>query len=258
LEDEGLKVDFRLRTEDVSEDDLPIAPGEDSPGVVERPGEVAVGIRDLGRIVEFGEAAGQAVDPSGFGDYEAGKQQIDGMLGVSIDDDVIAQLKGDTALSIGLDGGVAVRAELEDSAAFERTLRKVADTLPRVAQGLRGGEFGLAAPGRGEDLYRLTDSDGKNTYFGVVDEVFVLDDSAAGARRLASASPEDVPGARGSVVVSADAEKLAEAAISRLGSQLGLGGVLGGRLLTGPLGNLSGSVAATPAGLSGSQRLEID
>jgi Protein of unknown function (DUF3352) len=257
-EDEGLQIDYRVRTEGVGEADLPIAPGEESPGVIERPGEVAVGIRDLSRVIEFGEAAGRAVDPSGFGDYEAGKEQIDALLGVSVDDDLIAQLKGDSTLSIAPNRDVAVRAELEDPAAFERTLAKLADVLPRVAGGLGGGEFGIAKPGRGQDLYRLTDSNGKNWFFGVMDDVFVLARSPARARRIASGSPKEVPGVRGSVVVSADAEKLADAAISGFGAKLGVGGELGSSLFTAPLGDLRGSVTAAPDGLTGSLRLGID
>ena len=39
--DDGIDVDFRLRTEgDLSDADLPIAPGEESPDVIKREGEV--------------------------------------------------------------------------------------------------------------------------------------------------------------------------------------------------------------------------
>jgi hypothetical protein len=260
VKDEGLEVDYRLRTEGVGEADLPIAAGDESPGVIERGGEVAVGIRDLSRIIEFGEAAGRAVDPDGFGDYESAKEQIEALLGVNVDEDLIAQLNGDTALSVAPNGDVAVRAELDDPAAFERSLRRVAGVLPSVAGELGGGgEFGIAKPRPGQDLYRLTDSNGKTRFFGVVNEVFVLAPSAAAARRLASESPAEVPGARGAIVASADAEKLAEAAISGFGTELGLIGLFGdSRRLADPLGDLSASVAASPDGLTGSLRLEID
>ncbi len=60
-----------------------------------RPGEIGLGLRDLGQVIGFAEAACQSVDPSGFGDYEQAKQTLDSRLGISIDDDLIAQLDGD-------------------------------------------------------------------------------------------------------------------------------------------------------------------
>jgi Protein of unknown function (DUF3352) len=256
--DDRLDVEYRLRTEGVSETDLPIAPGDESPGIVRRPEEVAVGIRDLRRIIEFGEAAASAVNPEGFRDYESGKEQLAGLLDVNLDEDVIAQLQGDTALSVGSDGAVTVRAELEDPEGFVRTLEKIADVLPRVAGNLGSGEFGLAKPGPGQDLYRLTDSNGRNWFFGVVDEVFVLGPRPALARQIASAAPEQVPGARGAVVSSADVGKLAEAFFSGFGTQLGLGDQLDLVEITAPLGLATSWAVASPDELRGRTTLEID
>jgi Protein of unknown function (DUF3352) len=258
VRDDGLDIEYRLRTEDVSEADLPIAPGDDSPGVVRRRGEVAVGIRDLRRIVDFGEAAAQAVNPDDFRDYEAGKEQLDGLLGVNIDNDLFAQLTGETAFSVAPDGAVTVRAELEDPEAFEQTLGRVADVLPRVAGSLGSGEFGLVKPRGDQDLYRLTDSNGRNWFFGVVDEVFVLAPRPAAAEELASATPESVSGARGSVVSSADAEELARAAVEGFGTRFGLGDDFDlGRFIR-PLGETNSWVSASTDELRGRTTLEID
>ena len=72
--DDGIDVDFRLRTEgDLSDEDLPIAPGDEAPEVIKQDGEIGLGIRDLAHIVKFAENAGQAVDPAGFGDYAKAK-----------------------------------------------------------------------------------------------------------------------------------------------------------------------------------------
>jgi hypothetical protein len=258
VREDALDIEYRLRTEDVSESDLPIAAGDESPGVIRRPGEVAVAIRDLSRIVEFGEAAGRAVNPEGFEDYESGKEQINSLLGVNVDDDVVAQLQGDTAVTVAPDGAFSVRAELEDPEAFERTLAKIADVLPRVAGTLGSGEFGLAKPSPGQQLYRLTDSNGTSRFFGVVDEVFVLAPRPALARQLASDTPEQVPGARGSVVSSADAEQLAEAGLSSFGTRLGLGDDLDLGEFTRPLGEANSWAVASPDELRGRTTLEID
>lgn len=268
-EDDGFAIDYFARTEDVSEDDLPIAPGDDSPGVVRRRGDVALGIRDLTRIIEFGEAAAKAVNPSGFNDYETGKEQVNQLLGVNLDEDLFAQLKGDTAVRYGADGSVSVRAELEDPAALERTLRRLGDVLPELAEGFGVGEFGLAEPEGENGLWRLGDSDGQNWFFGVVGDVFVLDRTAAGARRLASASPEQVAGSSGAIVAATDTGELADAVLGSLGG-LGRGdleGELEGELerkdlkprdFTRHLADLVSSTSATPDGLRGSTRLRIE
>jgi hypothetical protein len=177
---------------------------------------------------------------------------------VNVDQDVIAQLTGDTAVSVAPNGAVAVRAELEDPAAFDRTLDRVADVLPRVAGLLGSGEFGLARPEGDEGLYRLTDSNGRNWFFGVVDEVFVLARRPAVARELASATPEQVSGARGSVVSTADAQELAEAAIASFGTRLGLDEELDLNRFIAPLGEANSWTAASSGELRGRTTLEID
>ena len=133
---DGIDVDFRLRTEgDLSDEDLPIAPGDEAPEVIKQDGEIGLGIRDLAHIVKFAENAGQAVDPAGFGDYAKAKQTIDKQLGVSLDDDLIGQLTGNVASSISLDGKFGVRAELRDPAGVRAHARQGG----RRASELRGG-----------------------------------------------------------------------------------------------------------------------
>jgi hypothetical protein len=242
----------------LSEKDLPIASGGESPGVVERPGEISVGVRNLSQTVRFAETALQAVDPSSSGDYQAGKKQIEQALKIDVDRDLVAQLTGDVSLNLDLEGKFGVRAELKDPVAFERTLEKVADVLPDLAEGLTGDKVGLAKPKRGEDFYALAQPDGDSVVFGVVNGAFVLANDAARAGLLGSATPRDVPGAKGAVVLQADAEKVAAQILKRLGPQLGLGGVFGGRLLTGPLGLLTGSIESDTAGLRGKFSLEIE
>ena len=142
---DGVGVDFVARTESegLSEEDLPMAAGDESPPVLTRPGELGLGLRDLSQVIRFAEAAGQSIDPSGFGDYEQAKQTLDSRLGISIDDDLIGQLNGDVSASIALARHFAVRAELRDPGAFERDAdedRRGAAHLPRR----RGSERAVA------------------------------------------------------------------------------------------------------------------
>lgn len=257
--EDAIDVDFNLATDgDLTEADLPIASGDEAPGVLKRPGEIGLGVRDLGQIVRFGEAAGQAVDPTGFGQYSAAKRQIEQQLKVNVDEDLLGQLEGDTAMSFSLGGKYGVRAELEDPAAFERTLAKVADLLPRFAAGAGAGDLALAKPRRGSDFYALADQNGESIVFGVVDDVFVLANDPTRAGRLSSESPGQVEGAKGSVAMGADAEQVARAFITQLEGQGGLGGALGAGLFIRPLKDLSGSMSATPDGMRGSFELSLD
>ena len=195
--DNAIDIDFRARTEgDLSDEDLPIASGDEAPPVIKRPGEIGLGIRDLAHIVHFAENAGQSIDPSGFGDYERAKKTIDKQLGVSLDDDLIAQLTGNVSATVALDGGFGVRAELKDPQAFEKTLAKVADVLPSFAEGAGFGTVALSKPKAGQKFYALAQPDGDAVIFGVVNGVLVVANDAKRAAAVAAAEPADVPGAK--------------------------------------------------------------
>jgi hypothetical protein len=258
---DSIDVDFRIRTDgDLTDADLPIAPGDEAPDVIKRDGEVGLGIRDLAHIVKFAESAGQAVDPAGFGDYAKAKATIDKQLGVSLDDDLIGQLTGNVAASISIDGKFGVRADLKDPQAFERTLAKVADVLPSFAEGAGFGTVRLSKPKGGQKFYALAQPDGDRVVFGVVDDVLVVANDPARADDLASAQPTAVPGAKGSVVLSADAQQIVNTLLGQFGPPLGLGdlGGLGGALFTRPLGDLNGSMSASTDELRGKFTLAID
>jgi hypothetical protein len=219
-----------------------MATGDESPPVVARPGEIGFGLRDLRQLIGFAEAAGQSIDPSGFGDYEQAKQTLDSRLGVSIDDDLIGRLRGDMAGSVSLEGEFGLRAEVENPAAFERTLAKIAKVLP-------------ASPA-GEGLFRLGGSDGDLAVTGVVDGVFVVASDRQRAKEIARETPEEVDGAEGALAVRSDAQALANVLIR----QLGPGGVegFGAQLFTGPLEDLTGSMSADTDGLRGRVQLAVE
>ena len=158
--DNAIDIDFRARTEgDLSDDDLPIATGDEAPPVIKRPGEIGLGIRDLAHIVHFAENAGQAIDPSGFGDYERAKKTIDKQLGVSLDDDLIAQLTGNVSATVALDGGFGVRADLKDPQAVRAHARQGGRRAAELRQGrrVRDGRA-VEAEARPEVLRALADA----------------------------------------------------------------------------------------------------
>ena len=260
--EDQLEVQVRVRTdpEGLSDDDLPIAAGDEAPPILSREGEVGLGIRNPAQIVRFAEAAAQAVNPSGFGDYAQAKQTLDSRLGISIDDDLIGQLTGDLAASIAPDGGFGVRAEVERPEALSRTLAKMADVLPSFAEGAGLGAVRIEKPSGGGDLYKLTQADGDDIAFGVVDGVLVVADDPAEAEELAAEQPEPVDDAQGAVVMRSDAQQLANAVIDKYGPALGLSGfnALGAQLFTDNFGELGGSLSASTDGLRGHLRLTFN
>jgi hypothetical protein len=258
---DGIDIDFRVRTDgDLSNADLPIAPGDEAPDVIKRKGEVGLGIRDLAHIVRFGENAGQAVDPAGFGDYAQAKKTIDKQLGVSLDDDLIAQLTGNVSATVALDGGFGVRADLKDPKEFERTLTKIANVLPSFARGAGFGPVSLTKPRGERGFYSLKRADGSEVDFGVAGDVLVVASDARRATQLASEQPVDVPGASGSVTMSADAEQLVNNLLKQFGAAFGLNdlGALGTGLFTRPLGDLNGHLSASPGELRGKFSLAVE
>jgi hypothetical protein len=258
---DAVDIDFRARTEgDLSDEDLPIAPGEEAPPVIKREGEIGLGIRDLAHIVRFAENAGQAIDPAGFGDYAQAKKTIDTQLGVSLDDDLVGQMTGNVSASVSIDGGYGVRAELKDPEAFRRTLAKVADVLPSFAEGAGFGTVALSKPKAGQDFYALSQPDGDTVIFGVVDDVLVVANDARRAGALATMEPTAVNGANGSVVVGADAEQLVNAILQEFGSAFGLPdlGGFGTGLLTRPLADLNGYVNVSTGELRGKLTLNVE
>ena len=259
---DGVGVDFVARTESegLTEEDLPMAAGDESPPVLARPGELGLGLRDLSQVIRFAEAAGQSIDPSGFGDYEQAKQTLDSRLGISIDDDLIGQLNGDVSASIALGTDFAVRAELRDPGAFEETLTKIAEVLPTFLEGAGVSGLSLEEPSGGDTFYRLTGPDGEVAAFGVADGSFVVASDAERAGEVALDDPEQVDGARGALATSADAQALVNGVIQQLGPTLGLSGVqgFGAQLFTGPLEDLTGSASIDTDGLRGRMTLGVE
>jgi Protein of unknown function (DUF3352) len=254
VEDDSVNVDFNLRAdgEGLSDDDLPLAAGDEAPAVIRREGELGFGLRDPSQVVAFFEAALQAVEPQSFGEYETAKRTISQSLGVDLDQDLFAQLNGDLSVSVAVDGSFGARAEVEDPAAFARTVDKVAEGLPELGSSL--GVIGVRARG---ELYEARLSDGGRFVFGVRNDVFVAASTAERALEVSTREPEAVEGAEGSLVMAADAEQVALAVLEQLQSQLGATGLFGG-LFARPLDALTGSVTSSTDGMRGRLSLSLD
>ena len=253
-EDE-VAIEYFARTdsEGLSDEDLPLASGSEAPQLLEREGgsaEVLVSLRDPSQIVDFVLAALKSVDPASFSEYETGKAQIGRRLGIDVDADVLDQLTGNVAGVVNLAGRFGVRAELEDAAAFEKTLAKIMDGLPDFSD-----DVTVTKPARGSRFYGVASAGGETYAIGVADGSLVIANNAPLAAEVATRGLVDAEGQEGAFVAVADAERLANEALARFAG--GLEG-LGGSLFTGPLGDLSLSAESSTDGVSGSLKLEIE
>ena len=257
FKDDRMDVDFQLATdgEDLSEVDLPLAAGSESPAAIEAPGKIGLGLRDPAQVLAFAEAAAQAVDPAGFGDYNAAKGTIERRLRITLEEDLLGQLSGDMSLSVGIDGTFGLRADVKDPAVFDRTLTKLGRILPDIIEKAVGEPIGYSKPKPGQDFYALATADGESLVYGVVDGVFVLANDGDRASRLSGESMKSIDGATGSLTVNADAQQLVSHVVERLG---GLGGAIDGSALSEPFGELTGSVSTEPEGIRGRLTLGFD
>jgi hypothetical protein len=245
----GLAIDFDVRTEGATADQLPLAPGAASPPVPRRKGEVGVAVRDPGRSYRFLDALRQAL-PKGA-DHQRFQDAMK-KIGIDFNKEVLEHLGDTAAISVGADKGFAARADLNDPAGVETALKEIAAKLP-AALGPSSG-FRME-PGGGDGFYRMTGRDGRQTFVGVVGDRIALGSEAGRAREFANADAEPVPGAHGGLAVYANAEEVADEIIGdRAG---GLAGLFG-QALTRPLGELTGWAEAKPSGITGHLQLEID
>jgi hypothetical protein len=246
-EDDGIESDFKVSTEDVSEQDLPLASGAESAPVVRRASDVGLGMRNLAQAVHFSEAASQVTDPKGHARFEKRKQRANKVLGIDIDKDVIDQFQGDASLSVGIDGGFALRSSLRDPAAFQKTLKKA---TPKLAKLAKGEHVGIAVPKKPSGFYALATAKGKKYVFAVIGGKFVLATDASRAAQFAGQSAAKVPGAKGSFVMAMDTRAIA----NQVARKQGQGGAA---LVTGSLGDLIGSVQSETSGMTGRFKLTI-
>jgi hypothetical protein len=264
FEPQEVAVDIDVTTDPagLTDADLPIAAGADAPQVLDR-GGINLALRDPSQLLEFAQATAGTIDPEGFASFEQDKAKIERELGIDLDKDLIDQLDGDLAVSIGLNGMFGARAELKDPAAFEQSLTKLEQVVPNIAEGATGEKVGFVKPKDGEDFYAIATASGDQIVFGVVKDVFVLSNSAAIAGSLASNGTKAVPGAKGALVLNMNAEQIAKEALKQVEStDIDFGDRIEklqkGELDAGPLNELIGSFEATTDGLSGSFTVTID
>ena len=254
VEEDGIAVDFNLATDgDLSDEDLPIASGAESPPVANGDDEVGVALRGADQVFRFVRSTAQAIDPRQAGQIDVVLKQVESRTGVSVEDDVLGQLSGGLSAAIKLNGDSAgLRGEPEDPEAFKRTLADLAPALPDLVQAPNGrvGEITVG----GGTLYRVSGSD-RSPWSSACWATCSWQPRRRSARaRPPRVEPRTVEGAEGALVMSANGEAIANAVLEQLGGLTGAGG----QFFTGPIGDLTGSVESSTDGLRGSVRLAID
>ena len=247
---DGLALEFDVRTENVGEADLPLAPGPAAPPVPVREGEIAVATREPGRPAILINRLRDFLPRTKA--HSAALNDALKRIGVNLQRDLLGQFGNVGAASFTLDRTYVARADLKDPRAFAATLEKLARELPGAAR----GDIGFTIePGGGEGFYRLNADRGRQLFVGVVGDQVALGEEAGRARDFAEERSAPVPGARGSLAFAADAESLANEFIER---RAGGPAALLGQLATQPLGPLRGWAETTPTGISGHAELKIE
>ena len=246
--DDGIEYEFKTTSAGgLSPEDLPLSAGAEAAPVVRRATDVGFGMRDLAQTIEFGEMASRVTDPKGFAKYRKEKEKAGRQLGIDFDRDVFSQFEGDASVSVSIDGSFAMRSELRDPKAFQKTLRTAVPRLKRVAK----DEYtGIAVPKKPGGFYAAATSEGKKYVFGVVGGKFVIATDAARASQFAAQSATPVPGAKGSVALAMDTRAIANEVARRQGQGAAA-------LFTGAFGDLTGSIESETSGLTGRFKLGI-
>jgi hypothetical protein len=255
-DDEHLVADAALNTDagKLTEDDLPLATGAQSPEVPRRAGEIAAANRDQSRTTVFLLRAARAVFPDSR--FVRAVDDLEAETGIDFEDEILRQFDGPSASSLTFDGKkFAARSEVRDADRLREELRVLAPRLPELVQGLEGlRSEGLALllllapdavtstrpldavridlPHGANELYHvsgLTGDGPSDVYFGLVGDVFVIGSDEGRARAIADEPTEAVEHARGAAVTRFDAREgtglLADR--FRLGSNIKLGEVVG-------------------------------
>jgi hypothetical protein len=250
IEEDGISSESRSELDgSLSEEELPLATGAESPAIVRRAGEIGVGIRNPAQTIKFAEEFARTVYAGQFPRYEQGKQRVAKQLGIDVDRELIDQFDGDATVSVSLDGGVAFRSALRDPAAFSATLKKVA---PRLEKLRKGEDIGVSTPpGSGDGLYAIARPGGQQLVFGVVDDNFVVATDAERAAQVGGQSPSKVEGAEGALVLSFDSRTVANEVLRRNGQGTAA------QLVTGALGDFTAWTRSETDAISGGFKLTI-
>jgi hypothetical protein len=280
LDEDAIDVRARVRTnpDDLGEEDLPLATGDDSPEAGDVDGAITSANRDQSRTTVFLAGLARAAYPDSAFVREVEKLESD--LGISFEDEVLKQFNGPSASIAWPDGSFAAVSEVADPERMRALLPRIAPRLPAILRGLQGlGNTGLVAlllmapdaplvPGAlpalragidverlpGGDLYEITGLDDESegpefavpsVVFGMIGDRFVVGTDENQARTVAKMDVSEVDDARGAAVVRADLGSWWQRAFDEIGVK------------TLPFGQMTGGLEASRNGIEGRLRIAV-
>ncbi len=243
-----MTLSFHLSTDRsaLSASQLPIASGSGSPSVVGAL-PIQLGIRDPAQIVDFIESASQATSAHGYANFLRQEAALRRKTGVDLQA-LVSQLTGD--LTVDTDSRTTLaRVDVSDPATVSQILTKIA-SVPNAL-----GAHDRLRP-LGSDRFSIT-SHGRTALLGVADGKLVLVVPAKGSSAtpaalndFASAATTTIPGTSGAVAFRIKIDQLLALVLKRAPSPIE-------RDVLGLLGDFTGSMSATPSGLSGTATLAL-
>ena len=244
----GVTLSFHLSTDGsaLSASQLPIASGSGSPSIVDAL-PIQLGIRDPAQIVDFIESAAQATSAHGYAKFLRQEAALRRKTGVDLEA-LVGQLTGD--LTVDSDSRTTlVRVAVSDPATVSQILTKIA-SVPNAL-----GAHDQLKP-LGSDRFSIT-SNGRTALLGVADGKLVLVLPAKGSTAtpgalndFASAPSTTIPGTSGAVAFRVKLDQLLALVLRQAPSPIE-------RYALGLLGDFTGSMSATPSGLSGTATLAL-
>ena len=277
LEDHAITAHAHLTTrpDDLSDEDLPLAAGDEAPQAADEEGAISSGNRNQSQTTVFLAQLARKAWPDS--DFVAEVELAEKDLGISFEDEVLKQFNGPSTSVAWPDGNFAAVSEIDDPDRMRELLPRLAPRLPGILNGLQSlGDKGLVAlllvapdaplvPGalpllqqgdigvrrlRGEDLYELTglnDDDNRFTVphvvFGVLDDDrFVVTSGLDQVRNVSDLEVSDVEDAHGGAVARTDFS-------TWKGDPLGLEIV--------PLGKAVGELEASREGIDARLRIDV-
>lgn len=253
LTEEELRVDAVANTDAaaLSEADLPLAAGPDSPELVPSDDEIAGGNLNQSVTTVFLLRAAEAAAPNSrfVRDVHALEQE----LGIDFATEILRQFDGPSASLLSPDGRhFAARSVVRDPERLRVHLGELAPVLPELIEDLNGlrsqglallllfapdapalpsalAQVQVEEPTSPDGLYHVTGLTGDGPaelWFGLDGELFVVASDERRAREIADADTESVDGAQGAGVTRVGSDALRELLAPRLGSERATFGAL--------------------------------